>query len=557
MSCIHRPHRVMYVASALLLGLGLCTAQAQNREPRISAANPNLQGDGTISPAARAALTRGPLPMSQAHVDRKRAADQEYDEAVAAGRMRPSALRPAEAGGQSAAAQAPAVVGALSFPGLSNPDFSPPDSTGTIGTTRYIQTVNASVGIYNRSTHAVIATGTLNQLAGNGAGVLSFDPQVMWDPTTGRFYYLMDSVVSSAHHKLAFGFSKTASPATVSSADWCQYAIDYGKSFPDFPKLGDSRFFIIIGVNTYNNSDVFLGSDILALSKPPAGNSCPDFSTFKFASKTNIKDSSNHQTFTPVPANQVDNNKIGYVVAQDGGLPANKLWFYSVTRNASGDPVIGRARGLTVPRYTMPPSARQPAFSQKLDTSDARPTQAVQASNPDRSGIESFWTQHTVKHPSEPRSIVRWYEIDPARVTPVLLRSGAIGSSGNFFYNASISPDRRKDGATVQFGDSFVIHYNVSSSVNNISPGIVSASSVSGAALTFSSIKKAVGPYRDFTCPSPGDVCRWGDYSSAMPDPRPTAPGRGAVWITNQYSGVANPSTQSADWRTWIAAMRP
>ena len=152
---------------------------------------------------------------------------------------------------------------------------------------------------------------------------------------------------------------------------------------------------------------------------------------------------------------------------------------------------------------------------------------------------------------------MRWYEIDPAPATPVLLRTGSIGSSGNFFFNASISPDRRKDNATVQFGDSFVINYNVSSKVNNISPGIVSASSVSGGGLTFSSIKMAVGPYRDFTCPTPADVCRWGDYSSAMPDPRPTTAGRGEVWITNQYSGVASPSTSSADWRTWIAAVQP
>jgi hypothetical protein len=511
-----------------------------------------------MSPAARQALTRGPLPMSQAHVDQKRAADREYEAAVAAGRMRPSGLRPAEAGGPGAAAQAPAVVGGLSFAGLSDPNLSPSDSTGTIGTTRYIQTVNAQVGIFDRTTNATIATGTLNQLAGNGGGVSSFDPQIMWDPTTNRFYYLMDSIFSSAHHKLAFGFSKTGRPATVSSADWCQYTIDYGSTFPDFPKLGDSRYFIIFGVNTYNNSDVFLGSDILALSKPPTGTTCPDFSTFKFATKTNIKDSSNRQTFTPVPANQVDNNVAGFVVAQDGALSATKLWFYKVTRNATtGMPVFGAARGLTVPTYTIPPSATQPTFGQKIDTSDARPTQAVQAINPDRSGIQSFWTQHTVKHPSEPRSVVRWYEIDPAPATPVLLRTGSIGSSGNFFFNASISPDRRKDNATVQFGDSFVINYNVSSKVNNISPGIVSASSVSGAGLTFSSIKPAVGPYRDFTCPTPADVCRWGDYSSAMPDPRPTTAGRGEVWITNQYSGVASPSTSSADWRTWIAAVQP
>ena len=298
------------------------------------------------------------------------------------------------------------------------------------------------------------------------------------------------------------------------------------------------------------------------MSKPPAGTACPNAGTLKLGRKTDIRDSSNHQTFTPVPANQIDNNNVGYVVAQHGSLPATRLWFYTVTRDGTtGLPVFGPARGLEVAGYDMPPTARQPTFSQKIDTSDTRPTQAVQAVNPDRSGIQSFWTQQTVKHPSEPRSIVRWYEVDPAASPPALLRSGSIGAgggnSGNFFYNASISPDRRKDGSTVQFGDSFVIQYNVSSRVNNLSPRISAGSSVSGGALSFSIIKNAVGPYRDFTCPSPGTVCRWGDYSAATPDPRPTTTGRGEVWITNQYSGVAHPPTSQANWRTWIAAVKP
>jgi hypothetical protein len=143
----------------------------------------------------------------------------------------------------------------------------------------------------------------------------------------------------------------------------------------------------------------------------------------------------------------------------------------------------------------------------------------------------------------------------------VILRTSTIGAgsahAGSFFYNASISPDRRKDGSVAKFGDSFVIQYNVSSRANGISPGIFAGSSVNGGALRFSTIKNAVGPYRDFTCPFAGNVCRWGDYSSAMPDPRPTTTGRGEVWITNQYSGVAKPSTGLANWRTWIAATKP
>jgi len=109
----------------------------------------------------------------------------------------------------------------------------------------------------------------------------------------------------------------------------------------------------------------------------------------------------------------------------------------------------------------------------------------------------------------------------------------------------------------VQFGDSFVVEYNVSSAVNNIYPRIVAASSFNGGALQFKNIRNGVSGYRDHTCVSGPATCRWGDYSSAMPDPRPTSTGRGEVWITNQYSGVINPSTATANWRTWISAVQP
>ena len=272
--------------------------------------------------------------------------------------------------------------------------------------------VNRRVKIYDRNSHASIAAGTLNALAGNASSVNSFDPQIMWDPTTKRFYYVMDLVFSQNDNRLAFGFSRTSNPTSLSMNDWCKYYYtpENPRRFPDYPKLGDSRFFIIIGVNSFRPN--FVGSDLIAISKPPTGMSCPDEASFKVGTQLDLRDTSNDQVFTPVPSNQVDNNGTGYVVARHGSLPANKLWFFNVRRDGTtGEPVFGTARALTVTSYTMPPSAVQPTFTQLLDTLDARHTQAVQAINSDRINTHSFWVQHTIKHASENRSVVRWYEI--------------------------------------------------------------------------------------------------------------------------------------------------
>jgi hypothetical protein len=538
--------RLVLLAAATALGILPFIAHAQ--DITISEADPSLQGDGTLSAAAAAAIARGRLRAGPADIELKAAVNRAHR----AQTMAPSAPA-ADAGGPET--RKPVIVGGHAFAGQSGINSSPPDTTGAIGPTRYIQLVNREVRIYNRSTHATIGNGTLNQLAGMASTVNSFDPQIIWDPTTKRFYYAMDSIVSSTDHKLSFGFSRTASPSNVTT-DWCHYVVNYGTPFPDYPKLGDSRYFILIGVNTFNPN--FIRSDLVAIGKPGKGTTCPSAGSLAFGTKLDLRDTANNQVFTPVPANQIDTNTVGYVAARNLTLPSTSLWFFGVSRNkTTGAPVFGSAKRAVVPSYTTPPDATQPTFTQVLDTLDARPTQAVQAINPDRSTF-SFWVQHTINNGTNNRAVVRWYEINPVPAAPVVLRTGIIGSQSNtHYFNAAISPDRRVDGTTVAFGDSFVVNYNVSSKANNISPRIVAGSSFNGGALTFALVKGGVGPYRDFTCPNAGNLCRWGDYAAATPDPRPVAGNRGQVWGTNQYSGLANPPSGGANWRTWIFDHQP
>lgn len=556
------------VALAMVPILGHAQDRSRNIVGTIEAADPTVQGDRAMGAAAAARKNFGTRWLP-ADMELKAAADRAHAEAVRSGVLRPSNRTEPDAAG-AAASRAPAVVcpppglSCLNFEGLAGdtPDTggTPPDNEGAIGPTRYIQTINSAVAIFNRTTEALIDSGSLNQLAGVAGSVITFDPQIIWDPTTNRFYYTMDAIFSATNNKLPFGFSKTASPGNVTT-DWCHYQFNYGTPFPDYPKLGDSTHFIIIGVNVFANNDTggYVGSDIVAIGKPANGaiTTCPAASTLKKDKKANLKDTSNNQVFTPVPSNQIDNNPTGFVVTRPLGLPATKLWFFNVTKDGTGAPVFGNARGVTVTSYTLPPNATQPTFGQVLDTLDARNTQAVQAINPGRAGpIHSFWTQHTIK--SGNFSAVRWYEIDPAPATPVVLQTGNIARANSFQFNAAISPDRKKSNAAVAFGDSFVIQYNESSSLSSIAPRIVARSSASGGALSGPVvIKPGVGPYRDFSCPSSGDVCRWGDYAAATPDPRPTTTATGMVWGTNQFSGVLSPPVGDANWRTEIFALQP
>jgi len=519
----------------------------------VKAADPTEQG------SASAAMQWGALPKSADEVAAK----------AAATRASAEALGPAAGGSSAAAGSLATLSGGHNFAGQFVSTSSPPDTTGAIGTTRYIELVNTRFGIYNRSTNALIGSGTLNQLAGLASTVNTFDPQVIWDATTNRFYYVNDSIFTdNTDNRLSFGFSKTSSPN--SAADFCHYNLAFGTRFPDYPKLGDSAFFMIIGVNSFQGSEpdedapeqaqqraTFLGSDIIAVSKPPSGATCPAASTFKANVLRNIKDTGGNSVFTPLPANQIDSSSTGYVVARNGTLPSTKLWFRSITRNSStGFAVYGGPRAATVASYTFPPNAPGGINSTVfLDTLDGRTTQAVQSVNPDR-GTFSFWVQHTIASGSV--SVVRWYEINPVPATPVVLRQGNISGSPSFLFNAAISSDRRvRSGVASAFGDNFVIHYSVTrGGASGINPRIVAGSSVNGGAVgAFVTLKSSASPYRDFTCAGADTLCRWGDYAGANPDPLPPTTDRGVVWGANQWS--AGTSTATANWRTQIFALRP
>ena len=218
---------------------------------------------GPLSAAQERALSRGPLVPDREAYEQAKAEAAENAERLSAGRD-PAAPQ---------ATTAPQIF--RSWEGVRDPKFAPSDSTGAIGPSRYIELVNEQYAIYNRTSDTPIDTGDLTKLAGEPPFPtgLVFDPQIIWDPTTSRFYYVADDVPSDTDTRLAFGLSKTASPS--SAADFCKYTIRFGTRFPDYPKLGDTKDLLLVGVNSFDfRNDDYLGSDLISITKPPAGSGC-------------------------------------------------------------------------------------------------------------------------------------------------------------------------------------------------------------------------------------------------------------------------------------------
>jgi hypothetical protein len=448
-----------------------------------------------------------------------------------------------------------------SFNGTYMSGGTPPDTTGAIGPDRYVETVNTQYAIYSRS-GSLIGSGSLSDLTGIPTGLFGYglsDPQVMWDAKTQRFYYsavYYDSLFFS-DNGLAIGWSKTATP--TSSADFCQYALQFGSELPDYPKLGDSSDFLLYGYNEFGNfASTYDGSEFAIVNKPPAGSACAPTTAFAVYSSGVLRNADASLAATPVPANLVDDaNGTGYVVANADltTVPsANFVSVYSVSTNgtdANGIPVplVSGPASVPVASYALPANAPQAGSSYLLDTLDGRFEASVAAVDPAHGGVAAVWTAHAVFGGAGAEE--RWYEIDPA--TSSLLQSGVVTSGTSFVWNGAVSPDRASTGTSGAFGADMAMSVSTSSATTYPAIGFVWKKGASAqSALT--TLVQAGGASVDLSCSSTAP-CRWGDYSGAVPDPAATGT-VGKVWLANQYN-VSGGTTSSTSWRTWVFAVTP
>lgn len=463
-------------------------------------------------------------------------------------RAAPGATRAGGEDSSSALAAGPLSPSvATGWAGVRDPSTAPPDATGAVGESRFVALVNRKFAIYDKSSTDPIKTGTLNQFAGVPATNTTTHPQIIWDPQTSRFYYLTLTIPATdppmADNRLAFGFSTTANPS--SPADFCHFQIAgyVDQQVPDLPKLGDSRYFLLMAVSAFHPDFGYIRGDSIAITKPPSGSTCPDPASFGITFVPDLMNPDATQTFTPVPVNSVDTTDAGWMIATPNSRPANSFTFFKVSRNPDGTANIqnpGSSR--RVPSYDVPADAPQKNSANLLDTLDGRLTQAVSAIDPSQGGKQALWTQHTVAGGAGAE--VRWYEFNLSGSG--LLQSGKVSDPSTFNFNAAISPDRAVSGATGQFGDGMVMGY--SSSSPSMFPQVRMVSKVGAASQSSPVVVQPSGTfYRGPGCG--GGLCSWGGYAGATPDPTP-GPGPSQAWLVNQFA--YNPGTPTAEgWKPW------
>ena len=452
--------------------------------------------------------------------------------------------------GVATAAPRTAVSGTLNQPGLdssapANAD-TPPDTTGAIGPSNYVEMVNSEIGVWSSSDLSAAPT-TLDQATFFADPTASTcDGQIEWDQEGQRWLYSgLNCNANPGSENLYVGFSKGTSPLPLDSSNWCQYQIPTGSNLEDYDKLGHDNTQIIIGANEFpDNSNGGPLGKIFVLPKPAPGTlgTCPG-SPPQVAN--GLITLTAPDAFTPVPANIADSSATGYVVATDTNS-FSRLDVYDITPSTTSG-TVSPTTVVSVPAYSLPAAVPQPgAPGDVLDSLDGRLTQAVAVTDP-TTGQEGIWTQHTVAGAGGGPSVERWYELTPGAATPTQV--GTVhGPNGSFAFAGAISPSTD--------GTDAALFYNSGSSTQLADFRVADRHRYTQSGSMGEDIQLAQSAFadEDFSCPSVSGSpfpCRWGDYTGATPDP--SSPN--LVWGSGELTTIAPDANNDQQWGTQNAAV--
>ncbi len=444
---------------------------------------------------------------------------------------------------QAAAGTTVAATAGLGFAGVGNGDYgftpnaAPPDTNGAVGATQYVQWVNESFAVFNKTTGA-IAPGFPkpgNALwAGFGGGCQTNndgDPIVQYDKIDDRWILTQFSVSTTPY--LQCVAVSTSSDAT---GTYNRYAFSYGTSqFPDYPKLGVWPDGYYITYNIFNNGTTFAGAKLCALDRTamlagaPATQECFQLSSSYGGVLPSDLDGT---TAPPVGSpnfmlNFGANSLNEWKFHADFGTPANAtLTGPSVIPVAPFSTACGGGTCIS-----------QPGTSNQLDSLADRLMYRLAYRN--IGGHESLVVNHSVKVSANKRTQVvgvRWYELRDPNAT----------SGADVFQQGTYSPDstsRWMGSIAMDKLGNIAVGYSVSSSSLYPSlrftgrtptdpPGILQAEST---------IKAGGGSQT-------GSLHRWGDYSSLTVDPTDDC----TFFYTTEYEKASG----SFNWSTWIASFK-
>ena len=461
-------------------------------------------------------------------------------------RIHPGTTAPATPSGPTQpAVSAPAAPAPnISFEGLDFANWGaghPPDENGDVGPTYYIQTVNTSIGIFNKSTGVRVAAFTFDTFMnqgnfGNLCDTDNFgDPVVLYDTFEDRWFisdfaFQIDgsgNVINPPGSFQCIAVSKTGDPV---AGGWNFYSINTTGGLGDYPKFGiwPDGIYMSANIFDYAATGSFQNVRVYAFNKTQmyTGAPTPQVVSFDVADTsefTLLPSNARLQAGTPPPGTS------NYFISTWEFLNAQDVYKFHVDWNSiSLSTFIGPFNPLASSSWpdTSVPNAATPGNS--LDVLQIRAMAQNQYTN--LNGVESLWATHTVQRQNTSGfAAPRWYQV------PVT--GGTIGA--NDTQSVTWDPDganvtyRYVPSLAVDRAGNMALGYTTSNSATN--PGIKYAGRLSTDPInTFSQTEQTLIQGTGTQTGSCGGTCvRWGDYTAMTLDTDGCT-----FWYTNEYYAV-------------------
>ncbi|HET6843291.1 MAG TPA: Ig-like domain repeat protein [Candidatus Angelobacter sp.] len=453
------------------------------------------------------------------------------------GRIAAAASQAAQAtGGPSPSAPAPALTN--SFEGLDFTNWGaghPPDTNGDVGPQYYIQTINTSVGIYNKSDGTRVTAFIFNTLMsqghfGNLCDTSNFgDPVVLYDTFEDRWIITDFAFNLSGGNVVApefqcFAVSKSGDPV---AGGWNFYSIQVNGGFGDYPKLGiwPDGLYMSANVFGFGAGGTFQNVRVWALNKAQMYAGDPTVQVLSFdapsAEFTLLPSNARLQTGTPPTGSP---NYFSVVAQFLNTVSVYKL--HADWNNISTSTFSGPFLSLTSNSWSQLSAANTSEQSpgNKLDTLYFR--LMVQNQYTNLGGVESLWNAHTVgaSGATSTQSAVRYYQV---KVTGGTVESNATQA---FTYSPDATIFRFMPSVAVDRAGDMAIGYSATNATLNPAiryAGRLAGDPVNSITQTEQSFIEGTGT-QSGTC---GSTCtRWGDYSAMTLDPDGCT-----FWYTNMY----------------------
>lgn len=462
---------------------------------------------------------------------------------------------------------------------------APPDTSGAVGDTQYVQWVNESFAVFNKTTGAVElgpvpGNRLFKPLGGNCSRDNDGDPVVQFDKIARRWVLSQFAVTS--------GFSQCVAVSTTPDATGTYHLYEFKyPAFDDYPKVGVWPDGYYVTFNMFNAQDRFIGTRVCAYDRQkmlrglPASQQCVQLSSSVFGLQPSdldgatsaLADAAGNANGPAAPPAGSPN----YIIGLGSDSRSLNLWKFHVDWNTPANSTLGVGAShrpnavIPVASFTLAcngsgqdcvpqPGARSP---EKLDTIGER--LMFRLAYRRFSDHESLVLNHSVDTgPPNRRTGVRWYEIrDPNGASPTVFQQSTYAPNTPHRWMGSIAMDKVGN---------LAIGYAISST--RIFPGIRYATRGPGDTLSTlgpeTRLQNGTGSQRcklangRCLCPLTDDagnpvldsagnvkcdtITRWGDYSALTVDPNDDC----NFWYTTEYQK----DTGAYNWHTRIGSFK-